>query len=266
MALLKPNTPLETKSGAKVVAGEALKGKVVALYFSAHWCPPCRDFTPKLAAAYEMANEDDKKFEVVFVSSDESAEAQAGYMNEMHGDWLRLPFGSPVRDGLKQRYGCFGAKEQPNWPSVERRSGIPALVVIAPDGAELAFNGTELVGKSGPEAIAGWAKFAWPATVAPPEDADFAPEAVADDEATLAEEEGMPQEDVQEEINGLEDDQNLPIEEVIRRMKERAGADDDDEDEDEGEDEEDDEDEEEDEDDEDDEDDEEEQTKKKQKK
>jgi len=32
----------------KVTAEAALGGKVVGLYFSAHWCPPCRQFTPVL--------------------------------------------------------------------------------------------------------------------------------------------------------------------------------------------------------------------------
>lgn len=31
-----------------VNAAEHLKDKVVVLYFSAHWCPPCRQFTPVL--------------------------------------------------------------------------------------------------------------------------------------------------------------------------------------------------------------------------
>ena len=42
---------LKSKSGA-VKTAEALADKVVAIYFSAHWCPPCRGFTPKLAEIY----------------------------------------------------------------------------------------------------------------------------------------------------------------------------------------------------------------------
>ena len=30
---------------------------VLALYFSAHWCPPCRQFTPLLARAYSQAKQ-----------------------------------------------------------------------------------------------------------------------------------------------------------------------------------------------------------------
>ena len=31
----------------------SLQGKsVVGLYFSAHWCPPCKGFTPQLAKKY----------------------------------------------------------------------------------------------------------------------------------------------------------------------------------------------------------------------
>ena len=30
---------------------------VLALYFSAHWCPPCRQFTPLLARAHAQAKQ-----------------------------------------------------------------------------------------------------------------------------------------------------------------------------------------------------------------
>ena len=45
---------LKTKDGT-VKTAEALKDKYVALYFSAHWCPPCRGFTPKLSEWYSKS-------------------------------------------------------------------------------------------------------------------------------------------------------------------------------------------------------------------
>lgn len=48
MSELLKGATLVLNDGSKVKAEEHLKGKVVALYFSAGWCPPCRNFTPKL--------------------------------------------------------------------------------------------------------------------------------------------------------------------------------------------------------------------------
>ena len=47
-----------------------LVGKNVLLYFSAHWCPPCRAFRPKLTEAYDNIKANDDALEVVFISSD----------------------------------------------------------------------------------------------------------------------------------------------------------------------------------------------------
>jgi len=56
----------ETKNISSLLEGRSH----VLLYFSAHWCPPCRGFTPVLAQAYNDAT--DKNCEVIFLSSDGS--------------------------------------------------------------------------------------------------------------------------------------------------------------------------------------------------
>jgi len=52
---------LLTKTG-EIPTTEALKDlDAVAIYFSAHWCPPCRGFTPVFATKYEKLKEAGKK-------------------------------------------------------------------------------------------------------------------------------------------------------------------------------------------------------------
>lgn len=48
MSQLLKGVEIVTGDGQKVTADKHLEGKIVALYFSAGWCPPCRAFTPKL--------------------------------------------------------------------------------------------------------------------------------------------------------------------------------------------------------------------------
>jgi thiol-disulfide isomerase/thioredoxin len=63
------------RSGAatsSVSTAEALSGKHVGIYFSAHWCPPCRAFTPQLVGTYSKLIKDGTDFEIVFVSMDRS--------------------------------------------------------------------------------------------------------------------------------------------------------------------------------------------------
>ena len=65
---------------SRMPTAAALAGKrFVALYFSAHWCGPCRKFTPLLSVCYEDQPEKDE-VEVVFVSSDHDVEGFDEYL------------------------------------------------------------------------------------------------------------------------------------------------------------------------------------------
>ena len=77
------------KNGKPVDLNTHCAGKTVGLYFSAHWCPPCRGFTPQLAEFYNK-NSKSKNFEVIFISSDQNVEAFNDYYKEM--PWLALDF------------------------------------------------------------------------------------------------------------------------------------------------------------------------------
>lgn len=143
MNCLKGQT-LVNKRKAKVSADDALKDKdIIAFYFSAHWCPPCRMFTPVLADFYEEIKNQELPFEVIFISSDRSEEALFDYMSEAHGDWLAVPFGSSVAENLKKQFNI---------------QGIPSLIVVKRDGTVVSSNGRSDVERKGSNAFKDWSK------------------------------------------------------------------------------------------------------------
>ena len=83
---------IEKSKNVVSVASLLPSGGVLGLYFSAHWCPPCRGFTPKLAEWYKTVKSgpNGTKFEIVFVSSDKDEQSFGEYFEEM--PWLALPF------------------------------------------------------------------------------------------------------------------------------------------------------------------------------
>jgi len=107
---------LITKEGPKPTADVLAGKKAVLIYFSAHWCPPCRAFTPELAQAYK--NYSSKDVEIVFASCDQDQGSFEGYFGEM--PWTAIPFGDKVMAALQTKYGL---------------SGIPMLVVLNGEGA-----------------------------------------------------------------------------------------------------------------------------------
>jgi nucleoredoxin len=105
------------------VETSSLQGKVIGLYFSASWCGPCRAFTPSLV---KLRDRKDDEFEVVFVSSDRSAEDQMEYMEDYDMDWPAIPYDSPLRQELGAKYGV---------------RGIPSLVIVDDQGNLITKNG-----------------------------------------------------------------------------------------------------------------------------
>ena len=91
-SLLGEKAGLQGKDGMVDVADLMTEGKQVGLYFSAHWCPPCRAFTPKLAKWYSdiKATEMGRYLEIVFISSDREEASFNTYYSEM--PWLAIPF------------------------------------------------------------------------------------------------------------------------------------------------------------------------------
>ena len=84
-------TSLVNKDGSSWKSSLKNSGaKIVALYFSAHWCPPCRQFTPILKSVYEAYKNSNmnSKLSIVFVSGDRSQSEMTAYMKEAHGTGL----------------------------------------------------------------------------------------------------------------------------------------------------------------------------------
>jgi nucleoredoxin len=111
--------------GSELVVQTA--GKPIGLYFSAHWCPPCRGFTPKLAEFYKNGLKD--KMEIVFISSDRDEDSYQEYFGEM--PWLALPYSKRAeKEVLSKACGV---------------SGIPSFCVLNPDGTIVTTDGRSKV-------------------------------------------------------------------------------------------------------------------------
>ena len=144
--------PLNTSDGTAVPAdtlGDTLKGKRVALFFSAGWCPMCTSFEPSLLRFREAAASSKKDVAIIYVPSDRAAADVATRARAM--GMLSVPVGAAA-DGLKQRHEIWAGAECGKL-GTGRRSGVPALVVLdAKKGEEMAFLPAEADGARALEA------------------------------------------------------------------------------------------------------------------
>lgn len=146
----KPAATAERKPSSKFK--EMLDGKLVALtgkrvgkyemteepeyyafYFSAHWCPPCRAFTPKLVSFYNEQPGKKKQFEIIFVSSDSDEGQMEEYIKGDAMPWPAIAYRSVERMKEIQKYAG---------------RGIPCLVLVDREGNVLShsYQGETYVG------------------------------------------------------------------------------------------------------------------------
>lgn len=135
-------TTLTGKNNSTVDASTLSSKKLVGVYFSAHWCPPCRAFTPLLADWYEeVTGADADSIEIIFATFDKQKAEFESYYAEM--PWLTFGFEDPRIDEISDKHEV---------------GGIPELVIFKPDGTLVTSDGRMDVETHGPNAIAEWLK------------------------------------------------------------------------------------------------------------
>ncbi|ESO06420.1 hypothetical protein HELRODRAFT_155703 [Helobdella robusta] len=114
--------------------------KVIGLYFSAHWCPPCRMFTPMLKTFYNTYKSSEK-LEIIFISSDQDVTQWQEYFSEM--PWIALPYEDrAMKEKLSKTFDV---------------RGIPTLIFLdAETGDIISLNGREVVHKHQPGQAFPW--------------------------------------------------------------------------------------------------------------
>lgn len=115
------------------------RSSVVALYFTAGWCPPCRAFNPVLIEFYNDVNYPDKRFEVIQISSDQDEVSFNEYFGGM--PWVAIPFGDQRITDLKKSFNV---------------QGIPLLLLINRKGEMVYGSARNDIQSEGPSCFERW--------------------------------------------------------------------------------------------------------------
>ena len=133
---------VDGKNG-KTKLSDIKNSPLIGVYFSAHWCPPCKAFTPLLSKFYKLANEKEKQIEIIFISFDRDEKSYKEYYDSM--PWLSFPFKSDKKEVFAKDFSI---------------KGIPALLIFDKDGKLIDYDGRMSVqnnfkGDSGNDVVSG---------------------------------------------------------------------------------------------------------------
>ena len=137
---ITPFLPDEFESSTgKVKKADLLSNELIGVYFSAHWCGPCRAFTPRLAQFYKNVNKDKKQIEIIFNSADQDLKSFNEYFVTM--PWIATPFDSDAKTQIDDACGI---------------NSIPQLIIFDNKGNIIDDNGRGTVDSQGDNAIKVW--------------------------------------------------------------------------------------------------------------
>ncbi|CAF2581175.1 unnamed protein product [Rotaria sp. Silwood2] len=109
-----------------VISTNQLDGKTIVVFFAAHSCTNCKDFTPRLVKAFNEVNDEIKnKLDIVFISCDKNSEDSKEYFKKM--PWKALPFSDRHRSTVLSEE--FNTED------------IPSLIVLSPSCELITSNG-----------------------------------------------------------------------------------------------------------------------------
>jgi thiol-disulfide isomerase/thioredoxin len=118
--------------------GARLEPDFYLVYFGAHWCPPCRAFSPRFVESYRRLKAAvPDRFEVIYISSDHDAAEQAQYARELSMPWPIVKYSALGRVAPLERWAG---------------NGIPCLAVVTREGELLfhSYRGAEYLGPDEP--------------------------------------------------------------------------------------------------------------------
>lgn len=133
---------LLTDKGHKAELSE-LNGKIIAVYFSASWCPPCRAFSPLLVDLAGKLQQEGKPFALVLVGRDQDKKKALAYMKSHDMEGYLVPPEAKENRALCERYGV---------------RGIPTLVIVDSSAKTIDANGRGTVQSTPGTAWDKWTK------------------------------------------------------------------------------------------------------------
>ena len=122
------------RDGRKITCEEVKKAKIVLVYFSGIWCPPCNNqffvifgigkgFLPAIKSFYKEANagcdETNKNVEIIFASCDNNKEEYDEHFAEL--PFPGLPYGDPTIEKLEE---VFDVENIPVVPLIRKNGTI----------------------------------------------------------------------------------------------------------------------------------------------